>query len=117
MKSSGKRGNHGEKTIRQIAAFLAAAAMLCSSGAFMPETLMPEIVTAYAAETGAPVVPIPLAGDVNSDGSVDIADVVALQKFLLMQTVLNEEQGAQADLDGNRKLSAADLTLLKRLLQ
>ena len=57
-----------------------------------------------------------LIGDVNSDGSVTAADAVELQKFLLTQIVLTEEQGAQADLDGNRKLNAADLTLLKRLL-
>ncbi len=57
-----------------------------------------------------------LIGDVNLDGSVTVADAVELQKFLLTQIVLTEEQGAQADLDGNQKLNAIDLTLLKRLL-
>ena len=42
-----------KKTVRQMAAFLAAAAMLCSSGAYMPETIKPDTVTAYAAETGS----------------------------------------------------------------
>ena len=55
-------------------------------------------------------------GDVNLDGSVSIADAIALSKFLLSETALTAEQAAQADIDGNQKLNAVDLTLLKRML-
>ena len=57
-----------------------------------------------------------LIGDVNLDGSVTVADAVDLQQFLLTEKSLTSEQGAQADMDGNGRLNAIDLTLLKRLL-
>ncbi|MBR6108050.1 MAG: dockerin type I repeat-containing protein [Oscillospiraceae bacterium] len=57
-----------------------------------------------------------LRGDVNLDGSVNIADAVALIKFLLSESTLTAEQAAQADINGDQKLSAVDLTLLKRML-
>jgi hypothetical protein len=54
-------------------------------------------------------------GDVNADGEVTLADLVALQKFLLAETRTLADWQA-ADLDGNDKLNAADLTVLKRKL-
>ncbi|HBI86209.1 MAG TPA: hypothetical protein DDX71_08025 [Ruminococcus sp.] len=63
------------------------------------------------------VEPLPLAelaGDVNMDGKVDRADVLMLQKFLLSGSdVTNWKAG---DLDGNGRLNAIDLTLLKRTI-
>jgi len=64
----------------------------------------------------APQSTAPLQGDVNLDGDVNIADAVALQKHLLTIKALNAEQAAIADLNGDRRLTAVDLTLLKRLL-
>ena len=57
-----------------------------------------------------------LCGDVNLDSSVNNADAAELVKYLLSKTVLTAEQAEQADIDGDRTLSAADLTLLKRIL-
>ena len=56
------------------------------------------------------------AGDINLDGSITVTDAVALQQYLLTLQTLTPEQGAPADLDGNGRLNAADLTLLKRRL-
>lgn len=53
-------------------------------------------------------------GDVNSDGGVTVADAVALRKYLLRAGNLADWEAA--DMDGNGKINAADLTLLKRTL-
>ena len=52
----------------------------------------------------------------NLDGSVNIADVVALQNYLLGRKPLSDESKAAADLDGSGKLNVFDLMLLKRLI-
>jgi len=66
--------------------------------------------TVFAVQNGS------LKGDVNLDGSVGTADAVALLQYLLTARTLSESQAAQADLDGNNRLTAADLTMLKQLL-
>lgn len=55
-----------------------------------------------------------IIGDVNLDGSVTAADARELLKFLLTEKTLTAEQAAQADINGDNKLNAIDLTLLKR---
>ena len=55
-------------------------------------------------------------GDMKLDGQVNTADAVALQQYLLTVRTLNTEQAAQADLNGDGRLNAIDLTLLKRML-
>ena len=55
-------------------------------------------------------------GDVNLDGSAEIADVVLFSKFLGGSETLSEKQGKAADMDYNFKLTVKDLTLLKRYL-
>ena len=55
-------------------------------------------------------------GDVTLAGSVTVTDVIALQKYQLAAGLLTAEQGAQADINGDGRLNAADLTLLKRIL-
>ena len=57
----------------------------------------------------------PVIGDVNADGTVSVADAVALQKYLLTEVRALPDWSA-GDLDQNGRLNAADLTLLKRLL-
>lgn len=65
-----------------------------------------EVVYEYPGES--------LRGDVNMDGKFDRADVVALQKYLLTAGKLADWQAG--DFDGNGKLTAADLSLMKRAL-
>ncbi len=57
-----------------------------------------------------------LIGDVNLDGSVTLADAIALRQFLITEKTLTESQAAQGDINGDGRLSAVDLTLLKRIL-
>lgn len=54
-------------------------------------------------------------GDVNADGSYDLTDAVALQKYLLTVTTTLPSWEA-GDMNADGKLTAADLTLLKRML-
>ena len=57
-----------------------------------------------------------LRGDVNSDGTVNLADAVALQKYLLTISALTETQAKSADMNADGRINAIDLTLLKREL-
>ena len=67
-------------------------------------------IEVYGTETAAG----PLRGDVNSDGSVTVADAVMLTKYLSTEgTVKSWEAG---DLNGDKKLNAKDLSLLKQIL-
>ena len=63
--------------------------------------------------------PLPLAslkGDVNGDGSVNGSDIEALLSYLVAETKTLAKP-ANADMDGNGKLNAADLTLLRRAVK
>ena len=55
------------------------------------------------------------AGDVNADGTVNSADAVLLQKYLLTEETALPDRIA-ADIDRNGVLSASDLAMLKRIL-
>lgn len=55
-----------------------------------------------------------MSGDVNGDRKRNRADISALMDYLLTNTTYIADPYA-ADLDENKKLNAADLTLLKRL--
>jgi hydroxymethylbilane synthase len=59
---------------------------------------------------------IRLIGDINSDGTVDRADAAVLQQFLLTARMLSEQQAVLADLSGDEKITAVDLSLLKQIL-
>lgn len=63
----------------------------------------------YLALSGA------LPGDVNADGTLDAADVRALQDWLLKRTELLAD-GQAGDMDKNGLLDIYDLALLKCLL-
>ncbi len=59
-----------------------------------------------------------LAGDVNLDKTVDIMDVIALNKYLLGSITLDDEQQANADVQEDSKLDSTDsLTLLKFVVE
>ena len=55
-------------------------------------------------------------GDLNLDGSVTIADVVLMSRYLSAQATLSTAQMQIADLSGNGNVNAVDQTLLKRIL-
>lgn len=55
----------------------------------------------------------PVRGDLNDDGAVSIADAVMLTKYLLTSETAIP---ASADLDGNGRINAADLSQLKMLI-
>ena len=55
-----------------------------------------------------------IKGDINSDGSFDIADVVLFQKWLLSVPDTHLENWKAADLCNDDRLDVFDLTLMKR---
>ena len=57
-----------------------------------------------------------VTGDLNGDGKCSIADAVLLQKHLLTAENLPQGVFAAADLSGDKKVIAADFTLLKHLV-
>ncbi len=73
-----------------------------------------EDTTADTAETPDSYV----CGDVNLDGSVDIMDVILLNKFLLGSESLTETQQAAADVDLNKTVDSTDsLNILKKVVE
>ncbi|MBO5460198.1 MAG: dockerin type I repeat-containing protein [Ruminococcus sp.] len=58
----------------------------------------------------------PADGDVNGDGSLDIADVILLQKWLLATPDTHLDNWQAADLCEDGKLDVFDLCLMKRAL-
>lgn len=55
----------------------------------------------------------PVSGDINQDGTVDLADVILLQKYLLAQASLTQEQTQLADLQSDDTVNGFDLALLR----
>lgn len=55
-------------------------------------------------------------GDVNADGVFDVADVVALQKWILAMPDAKLADWKAGDLCGDGKLNVLDLCLMKRML-
>ena len=57
-----------------------------------------------------------IKGDVNADGNVSIADAVLLQKWLLAVPDPVLPDWKDGDMNGDARLNAVDLTMLKRIL-
>lgn len=72
--------------------------------------------TTTAAQTSEQPVPAVLMGDVDLNGTVEIADAVLLCRFLGTAAELSTEQARRGDMNEDLKLTAADLSLLKRHL-
>ena len=58
-----------------------------------------------------------LAGDVNLDNAVNLADIILLQKYLLGKTTLAEQQAKAADYAKDALINGTDLTALRQALQ
>lgn len=63
-------------------------------------------------ETETPAV----IGDVNGDGTANLADAVLLQKYLLGETALTAAQAKAADLQADDSINGFDLAVLRQLL-
>ena len=57
-----------------------------------------------------------LKGDVNLNGTIEIADVVLLNKHLIKASVLKDQALKNADVNDDNKLNVFDSIMLKRLL-
>ena len=83
-------------------------------------TTVPAITTTAAettaVETTVAIETNTLMGDVNQNGSVEIADAVLLAKYLCCEAELTEKQAKAADMDFDFKLTAKDLSRLKQYL-
>jgi endo-1,4-beta-xylanase len=54
-----------------------------------------------------------LTGDIDESGTVDLLDVITLQKYLLAQVELDSTQLTIADMNGDSTVDAFDLAALK----
>lgn len=81
----------------KAAGILASAAMCAAIPALIPS----------AAQT--------LAGDVDMSGSVGVADIILLQKYLLGQSPLSQEQFDNANVCQDESVDVFDLAILKRM--
>ena len=76
--------------------------------AYYPYTLTDEEITGQTVQT--------LRGDLNADGTVNLADAVLLQSWLLCKPDTVPANPDAGDMNADGKLTAADLTMLKRNL-
>ncbi len=76
--------------------------------------------TTKAPETDAPATtttePKPVTGDINQNGTIDLPDVITLQKYLLKIETLDKQQSIYADINQDGKINIYDLILLKKAL-
>ena len=55
-------------------------------------------------------------GDVNGDGTMNLTDLILLQKYLVRKGTLTAEQSSRADLNVDHVLNVVDAMLLRQLL-
>ena len=74
-----------------------------------PDGTKPDVITPTK-----PAEPEALKGDVNVNGTVEVADVVLLSKYLLGTQTLKSQQFENADMTEDNKVNIFDLVALKR---
>lgn len=73
--------------------------------------------TTYPITTTSPITSDDVQkGDINSDKSVNVSDIVSLQKYLIKTEQLNESGFKAADLNDDNKINIFDLVILKRII-
>ena len=83
-----------------------------------PSETAPDTTAAGEDTTAAPGGSTGRCGDVNGDGTVDIMDVIALNKFLLGSSTLDTTAKTRADADRNGELDSTDsLNILKYVVE
>ncbi len=85
----------------------------------MTETTTTTVATTTSYEestTSQTTAPALLIGDVNTDGTVSMADAVAMVKYLAGSAAAERFSAEQADMNTDQRITAEDLTLLKRKL-
>lgn len=55
-------------------------------------------------------------GDVDMNGSIEVSDLITVQKYLVKKTDLSEQKFKLADLNGDGVVNAYDMIMLKRIL-
>ena len=55
-------------------------------------------------------------GDINLDGSFNVADLVLMQKYLLKAATFNKQQAEAADLNKDGNVDIYDLIRIRRML-
>ena len=75
-----------------------------------------ENIVVYQQSHDDVIVPNPVSGDINNDGTFNIADVVAFQKWLLGETNTDLANWKAADYCEDNVLNVFDLCLMKRAL-
>ncbi len=76
-----------------------------------PETTPPAPTTTTTETTAKPV------GDADVNGSVEVADIIKIQRYILKKDTMTKEQFENADVNGDGKVNVIDLALLKRALK
>ncbi len=59
---------------------------------------------------------VPLLGDLNTNGKLDIGDVTILQRSFAEFEELSDEQKAIADINGDKKVDIMDATAIQRII-
>ena len=75
-----------------------------------------ENIVVYQQSHDDVIVSAPVSGDINNDGTFNIADVVAFQKWLLGDKGQNIANWKAADLCADDRLDVFDLTMMKKAL-
>ncbi len=58
-----------------------------------------------------------VSGDLNGDGTVTIADIVTMQKYLAAVTALSQEQKLLADCTGDGSVNCFDIAVMKMIVK
>lgn len=73
-------------------------------------------VFADASQEGTQSTSVHQYGDVNNDGSIDLHDVLLIQKHVAKSIVLTEEQAKKAEVSGDGVIAMEDVLLLQKYI-